>query len=52
VGDLFSDGVLVGGEDRLFISGPAVVIIIEDNQPICRRFDFSLMRVGMLLLQS
>jgi hypothetical protein len=41
----------VGDDDRLFISGAAIVIIIEDNRPICRRFDFSLMRVRVQLPQ-
>jgi hypothetical protein len=47
----FSDGVLVVDDDGLFISGPAVVIIIEDNRPICRHFRFSLMRILVLLPQ-
>ncbi len=51
MGDLSSLRSLVVDEDGLFISGPAIVIIIEDNRPICRRFDFSLMRVGVLLPQ-
>ena len=42
---------LVVDDDWLFISGPAVVEILHDNRPICRRFDFSFMRVGGLLPQ-
>jgi hypothetical protein len=43
---------LVVDDDGLFISGPAIVIIIEDNRPIRRRFDFSLIRSRMLLPQA
>jgi hypothetical protein len=42
---------LVVDQDRLFISGPAVVEILHDNRPIRGRFDFSLMGVGVLLPQ-
>ena len=38
-------------DDGLFISGPAVVEILHDNRPIDRRYDFALMRVGVLLPQ-
>jgi len=47
-----SDGVLVVDEDGPFISGPAVVKILDDNRPVFRRFDFSLMRVRGLLPQA
>jgi len=39
-------------EGGLFISGPAIVKIIEDNRPIDRCFGFSLMRVRLLFPQS
>ena len=52
VRDPSSDGVSVGDEDRLFISGPAVVEILHDNRPFFRRFDFSPQRVGMLFPQA
>ena len=39
----------MGDDDGLLIPGPAIVEIIRDNRPICRRFDFSLMMVRMLL---
>ena len=39
-------------EDRLFIYGPAIVIIFEDNRPISRRFEFPVMRVAVLLPQA
>jgi hypothetical protein len=42
---------LVVDEGRLFISGPAIVIIFEDNRPISRHLGFSLMRVCVLLPQ-
>jgi hypothetical protein len=38
-------------DDRLFISGPAVVIIIENNQSIRKHFDSCLMRIWMLIAQ-
>jgi hypothetical protein len=38
-------------EDRLFISGPAVVEILHDNRPICRRFCIVLKRTRVLLPQ-
>jgi hypothetical protein len=41
----------VGDDDWLFIPGPAIVKIIENSRPICRRFDFCLMRVRVLLPQ-
>ena len=41
----------MGDDDGLFIPGPAVVKIIENSRPICRRFDFCLMRVRVLLPQ-
>jgi hypothetical protein len=36
-------------ENGLFISGPAIVKILEDDLPIRRRLDFSLMITWMLL---
>jgi len=41
----------VADENGLFISGPAIVMIIEHNRPICRRFDFSRNRVEVPLPQ-
>jgi hypothetical protein len=46
------DGVLVVDVDRLLISGPAVVAILQDNRPVFRPRDFTLMRVRMLLPQA
>jgi len=43
---------LVVYEGGLFISGPAVVKIIEDNRPIARCFGFTLMRIWVLFPQS
>lgn len=43
---------LMVDDDGLFISWPVVVKILHDNRPVLRRFDFSLMRVGVLLLQA
>jgi hypothetical protein len=43
---------LVVDDDRLFISGPAVVEILHDNRPVRGRFVFSLMGVGGLLPQA
>ena len=37
---------LVVDQDRLFISGPAVVEILHDNRPVFSSFDFSLMGSG------
>jgi hypothetical protein len=51
MGDLSSLRTLLVDEDGLFISGPAIVEILHDNRPICRRFDFSLMEGGVLLPQ-
>jgi len=42
----------VGDDDGLLIPGPAIVEVIKDNRPICRRVDFSLMMVRMLLPQA
>ena len=39
----------MGDDDGLLIPGPAIVEVIKYNRPICRRFDFSLMMVRMLL---
>jgi len=47
-----SHRVLVGDEDGLFVSGPAVVEIRHDNRPVRRRFAFSLMRALGLLPQA
>jgi hypothetical protein len=44
-----SDGVSAVDEDGRFMSGPAIVIIFEDVRPICRRFEFPLMRIMVLL---
>jgi hypothetical protein len=35
-------------EDRVLISGPAIVIILEDDRLHGKWFDFSLMKVGMV----
>jgi hypothetical protein len=50
-GEVLQQRSLGVDEDGLFVSGPAIVKIIEDNRPIYRRFDFSLVRVGLLLPQ-
>jgi hypothetical protein len=50
-GEVLQQRSLGVDEDGLFISGPAVVAILNDNRPIDRRFDFALMRVGGLLPQ-
>ena len=47
-----SDGLLVVDVDRLFISRPAVVAILDDNRPVFRPFDFSLMSVRVPLPQA
>jgi hypothetical protein len=47
-----SDGVLVVDVDRPFISGPAVVAILDENRPVFGRFDFSLPRLGSLFPQA
>jgi hypothetical protein len=47
-----SDGLLVVDVDTLFISGPAVVAILDENRPVFGRFDFSLPRLGILFPQA
>jgi hypothetical protein len=51
-GEVLQQRSLGVDEDGLFISGPAVVEILNDNRPIDRRFGFFLIRVRMLSPQS
>jgi len=51
-GEYLQHSSSVVDEDGLFISGPAVVKIPNDNRPIDRCFGFFLMRVWVLSPQS
>jgi hypothetical protein len=43
---------LVIDENELLMSRPATIIIFEGNLPSCRRFEFPVMRVVVLLPQA